>query len=278
MPVIPLCMRRVFLAALAIALFAAGREAAAQSQVFVFEEGVAGFNGFQDTTIFSESDNSGGGTDGIFSGTIQNLTFGGDKQNRRALIRVDLNTIPSNWVVQDVTLQLTVERSGGNFGDIDYTLHRATRTWGEGAVVGLSTGGYGAPANTNDATWTSNLYNVSAWTAPGGDFDPTPSATAAAGVAGSVATWSSPAMVADVQAWVNHTADNHGWIVVSSIEGVQQRVKKFYSSEAAAFRPVLTVTAAPPAVPNRGFVRIGLIVLLAGAGAAALMRPRRTAF
>ena len=265
-------MLRIPAALMLAALCLLSGPAAAQSQVFVFEEGVSGFSGFEDTTIFSDVDNSGGGTDGIFSGTILNLTFGGDTRHRRALIRVDLTGIPPGYVVEDVSLQMTVEMSGGNFGDIDYTLHRVTDTWGEGTVVGPSAGGFGAPADNGDATWNSNRHNISAWITPGADFIAAPSATAAAGVAGTDVTWNAPGMIADVQAWVNSPSANHGWIVISSIEGVRQRIKKFHSSEAVAFRPVLTVTASPPTVPNRPILWVCLLLVLGGLGTIGVRR------
>jgi hypothetical protein len=54
-------------------------------------------------------------------------------------------------------------------------------------------------------------------------------------------TWSDAGMIGDVQAWINTPETNFGWIVISTIEGEQQRVKKFHSSEATAFRPVVTI-------------------------------------
>lgn len=257
-----------FVLALIVFAVALPTLAAAQAQVFTFEQGVSGFTGFDDTTIFSEFDNSGGGTDGIFSGTINQLTFGGDTRHRRALIRIDLSSIPSGWTVNSVSLQMTVELSGGNFGDIDYSLHRVLKTWGEGVVVGPSAGGFGGPAQSGDATWQANRYLVSAWDNAGGDFEPIASATAAAGTAGSNVTWSDPGMVADVQRWVDIPLQNKGWIVISALEGTQQRVKKFHSSEAAQFRPVLTVVATPPALGVPGRIAeylVGATLLLVGA-------------
>lgn len=63
-------------------------DAGAQSQVFTFEQGVSGYMGFDDTTIFSESENAGGGTAGIFSGTILNLDFDGKPFKPRRSSRV----------------------------------------------------------------------------------------------------------------------------------------------------------------------------------------------
>lgn len=220
--------------------------AQAQSTIFTFEQGPSGYTGYDDTTIFSESENSGGGTAGIFSGTIQNLDFGGNKQHRRALLRADLTSIPANWIVEDVSLTLTVQASGGNFGDIDHSLHRVTDSWGEGTVVGPSGGGFGAVAQTGDATWLSSQHNTTLWTDPGGDFIAAPSATAAAGTADTIVTWTSAGMINDVQQWVNAPLSNDGWLILSALEGTRQRIKKFYSSESGTSRPQLQITARPP--------------------------------
>jgi len=212
---------------------------AALALTVVFEQGLDGYEGIADTSIFSElPDNGGGGTDGIFSGTTLQL---GD---RRALIRVDLSEIPPGSTVVAAQLELAVSMSGGNFGDIAYSLHRVTRGWGAGTEVGPVEGGFGAPADTGSATWDAARHGVELWDLMGGDYLPTPSATGVAGPVGTVASWSGPGLVADVQAWVDDPSANFGWILVSGIEGEQQRVKKFHSSEAEAERPRLTVVIA----------------------------------
>jgi hypothetical protein len=206
----------------------------------VFEQGVNGFAGFADTSIFSENAYSGGASDGIFSGTNAQLN------HRRALLRIDLSSIPQGSIITEAALSLTVERSGENFGDLPFTLHRVTRAWGAGAVEGIFQGGFGAPANAGDATWPAARHQQEAWTTPGGDFVALPSAQADAGRAGLAATWDGPGVVADVQSWVDEPETNFGWILISTREGESQRVKKFYSSEARRGRPRLTLTIQPP--------------------------------
>lgn len=220
-----------------------------EPETFIFEQGLDGYTGFDDTTIFSESEFSGGATRGIYSGTILNLAFDGSRQHRRALMRADLSSIPTNWIVEEVSLRLTVRASGGNFGDIDYHLHRLNGSWGEGEVVGLSEGGFGAPAMDGDATWLSQRHNQSLWATPGGDFVPLPSATAPAGRMDVSTTWSSPELVDDVQAWVATPSSNDGWIIIGELEGTRQRVKRFYSSESDSNRPHLIIVARAPDQP-----------------------------
>jgi len=208
---------------------------------YIFEEGVNGCDCFEDTSIFSESDNTGGGTDGIFSGTNAQLN------TRRALLKVDLSSIPPGTAITSAELTLSVEMSGGSYPAIPYSLHAVTRTWSEGVVVGGSFGGYGGPSSPGDTTWTEARKGEEAWSSPGGDFAAEASATANAGYAGQTAIWSGPGLTADVQRWIDHPAENHGWIILSGLEGTRQRVKRFRSSESDGARPRLTITVAPTA-------------------------------
>lgn len=202
----------------------------------VFEQGVEGFEGFEDTTIYEESDNAGGGYDGIFSGAIRTGFL------RRGLIRVDLSSLPAGTVVRGVDLEMTVDMTGGNFGDIEYGLYSVSKEWGEGdAFQEGDTGGQGTEAADGDATWTSNHHNVEMWDMAGGDFAENPSALALAGQVDDLVIWGSQDMVDDVQAWIDNPQANFGWIIVSSIEATSQRVKRFYSSESAISPPRLTL-------------------------------------
>ncbi len=235
--------------------------ASAPAETYRFEQGADGYAGFRDTTLFQDlPSNAGGGIDGIFSGTIRTSFL------RRALISVDLSSIPADAVVTSARLEMVVERSGGNFGDIAYGLHRLQRAWGEGeALIPNDPGGLGAPAVPGDATWGDAFFTQESWTTPGGDFEATASATANAGQQGSTAIWESPGLTADLQAWVSNPEANFGWAIITPDEGIIQRVKKFSSSEALANRPVLIVeTQDPPsteeAIPWSLWLLIFLLV------------------
>ncbi len=216
--------------------------AGATAETYRFEQGADGYAGFRDTTLFQDlTSNAGGGIDGIFSGTIRTSFL------RRALISADLSSIPTDAVVTSVRLEMVVERSGGNFGDITYGLHRLQRAWGEGeALIPSDPGGLGAPAAAGDATWGDAFFTQESWTTPGGDFEPAASATADAGQQGATVIWEGSGLTADVQAWVSNPESNFGWIIITPDEGIIQRVKKFSSSEALANRPVLIVETQDP--------------------------------
>ncbi|MCF6283633.1 MAG: DNRLRE domain-containing protein [Candidatus Hydrogenedentes bacterium] len=209
----------------------------AGTETFVFEQGLGGYEGFRDTTLFEDLvNNAGGGIDGLFSGTIRTGFL------RRALLKVDLSNIPQDAVLTSVRLEMFVERSGGNFGDVSYGLHRVTSPWGEGiAAIPGHPGGVGTAAAEGDATWNESFFMQSAWTTPGGDFLVAASATGLAGQQGATIAWEGQGLVADVQAWLNNPDANYGWAILATEEGVPQRTKKFSSSEASTNRPRLIV-------------------------------------
>ncbi len=167
---------------------------------------------------------------------------------RRALIRFDVaGAIPAGSTVNSVTLSLNCAMS--LVGDVPVSLHGVLADWGEGASMSIAMGGGGgAPAEPGDATWLHTFYSAQTWTTPGGDFDPTPSATRVVGGVGPY-TWGSTAeMVADVQSWLDTPATNYGWMVRGD-ESTTTTARRFDTREQLIVeqRPVLTVDFTPPA-------------------------------
>jgi hypothetical protein len=79
---------------------------------------------------------------------------------------------------------------------------------------------------------------------PGGDFQPTASASTQVGSTG-LYQWSSEQMTADVQAWVNDGATNFGWILVGD-ESASKTAKRFDTKESdSGIKPVLTIEFTP---------------------------------
>jgi hypothetical protein len=208
-----------------------------QTSTLVFEQGVDGFEGFADTSIYEDLvNNAGGDFDGIIVGTTANDDL------RRGLLKIDLSSIAPGTVVVSATLQLTVDLSPpGDRDETDYDLHLVTSDWGEGETGDFTPGGQGAPAVAGDATWNANFHEQSQWTTPGGDFVAEASATAPIGGAEFVGEWASEALADDVQQWIDTPSSNFGWAILSAIEGTTQRAKRFHSSEADANGPRLTV-------------------------------------
>src|SRR5262249_52310196 len=154
---------------------------------------------------------------------------------------------------------------GGDFtqgytGPIPISLDRILTNWGAGSSgAGMGNGGsvapgtggppggsggasHGFPATPGDATWTYALYNTSTWTAPGGDYVTTPSATQSANINPQYVTWSSAGLVSDVQGWVTNPTTNFGWMIVGD-ETTNGTSRLFVSSESphTAYRPALTI-------------------------------------
>jgi len=165
---------------------------------------------------------------------------------RRATLRFNVAgaPIPPGATIDSVRLTLYMSRS--NSGGAIVSLHRLTTGWGEQGSDAAAAEGQGGLAAPGDATWLYTFYNTSQWTSPGGDFDPTPSASAMVLTAGPYVWKSTPAMVADVQAWRDAPARNFGWIVIGDETG-PITTKRFDSRENAVAenRPKLTVYFTP---------------------------------
>ena len=187
-----------------------------------------------DTTLYRENDNSNGAGEHVFAG----LTNGG--QERRALLRFDLEAMAAGTIVTQVELTLSLSRTSS--GAVRLSLYRLAHDWGEAGSDAPANEGRGAPAVTGDATWNHASFNTEPWTAPGGDFVAPPSATTSVSQIGPY-TSSGAGLVADVQAWVDGDAPNYGWILLAD-EPSQPSAKRFDSRESAS-PPSLAVTFEP---------------------------------
>ena len=163
---------------------------------------------------------------------------------RRALIHFDLGAIPRGSTIDSVTL--TLEMNMTIVGAQVFDLHRVIADWGEGASDAPGMEGAGGDPMQGDATWLNAFYPDCAWQSPGGDFDPIPSASAVIGGLANVYTFTDPAMAADLQAWLDGTQPNHGWLIKHTDE-VSISAKRFSTRENAivASRPYITVDFTP---------------------------------
>ncbi|MFN9124824.1 MAG: DNRLRE domain-containing protein [bacterium] len=162
---------------------------------------------------------------------------------RRGALRFNLTSIPAGSTITSVSLKLYCSAAGANTAQT-ISIRKMNASWGEGTSVAF--GGGGAPSTTGDVTWVHRFYPSTPWSAVGGQFSSTVSASRSVGGQGTY-TWNSTAqLVADVQGWVNQPTTNFGWLVQGN-EVTLQSVKRFDSREAgAATRPQLTVVYTPP--------------------------------
>lgn len=217
----------------------------------------------RDNTLF---ENSVGATS---NGAGQHLFAGQTMfdETRRALLKFDVAAaVPAGATVTSVTLRLHMSRTAAASEIVG--IHPVARDWGEAGSDAPAEEGGGTSAEPGDATWLHAFYDHALWTQPGGDFAPASSAELVVVGNGFYSWGSTPALVADVQTWLDTPALNHGWMLRGN-EDLPFTAKRFDSREHpdANVRPALKIEYTPIPEPAT------LAVLLPGA-ALALSRRR----
>ena len=177
-----------------------------------------------------------------FSGDIANgsgrgFFVGRNNSNiiTRSLLRFDVaSAVPAGSTIESVSLTLYCSRTIAPPTDV--SLHRALGSWDEGPSDPSGNEGSGAPAQSGDVTWLYRDFTFPgpgspAWTNPGGDFEPTASATTVVMGEAVFYTWASPGLAADVQAWVDGTRPNDGWLLMGEEGGSGGTSKRFSSKD-----------------------------------------------
>jgi type II secretory pathway pseudopilin PulG len=142
---------------------------------------------------------------------------------RRALIRFDLSSIPAGATISSARVYMHEYTTFGFTRTIGF--YRLTRNWTDSGV-----------------TWNSAQSGVP-WTTAGGDAIGSPTATATLTWDG-VLGWNSWNVTSDVQAFVNGTQTNNGWLIRDTSEDSSQNYWFFHSrqSPTSSLRPYLNVT------------------------------------
>lgn len=176
---------------------------------------------------------------------------------RRGLMRFDVaSLVPKGATILSARLEVQCVMTVS--GNHTVTLRRVTEDWGEG--TSFSSGGAGVPATPGDATWLHRFWPDVLWSTPGGSFVPQVSASTVIGGTGPYAWSSTPAMVADVQAWLDLPESNFGWMIRGN-ESVPQSVKALGSHENQVIsqRPRLVIEYEPPFTPQPDIDGDGLV-------------------
>jgi len=204
----------------------------------------------RDNTLYQD-------TSGVFSNGAGDHVFVGNSnqqpgfQRKRALVRFDVaSAVPPGSVVNSVTLLFNLSRTRD--GDPQMVqVHRLTADWGEAGSHAPGSEGGGTGAQSGDATWFHRFTPTQTWNTPGGDFAAAPSASVTMAAAGPVTIASTPALVSDVQAFVDAASTNFGWILIGD-ESTSQTAKRLDSHDngSAANRPMLIVDFTPPVPPG----------------------------
>jgi hypothetical protein len=257
--------RRGCLAAAAAAV--AGRAAAQDAATTTVLQASA------DATIFADQ---GGATtyDAVADGSGPNLWTSVIAAGviRRSLLRFDTSAVPPGAQVVQVQVEAFAIRLRAAQ---TLSLHRLLAAWGEGPSNG-GDAGVGAPAQPGDSTWSHRFWPGQLWGQRGGDFVATPSAAIqAAGWPAPLVWTSTPQLLADVQAWVDQPAGNHGWIMIGDDTGEQNagRLASRNSSDVGS-RPKLRVSWLAPSADAQVPLPPWTLALLGAGAAAALLRRR----
>jgi len=208
-------------------------------------------NPVADTAMMSLSpDNNFGRLPHIPAGALAN----NPGEVARALFRFDVAAaVPAGAVITAVSLRVQVSKEAiGGTADTA-GLHRLLVDWAEGTKTALTLGSAATPGDSN---WIWREMPNTQWGAPGGqagvDFTAAASSSVVWDGVGAYTFPSSPALVADVQAWMDNPAANHGWLVKSAAE-TGRTAKRIVSRESpvASQRPQLTIefTLPPAAAP-----------------------------
>ena len=165
---------------------------------------------------------------------------GGRRQGgrTRGLLLFDIaGNIPAGATITSAALSLSVVAvpNGGVASAFD--LHRVLSGWGEGN--GSDHGG--SPGGANQATWSNRLGSGTPWTAPGGDFSPTVSASRAISGVGAYSFSSTASTVSDVQGWLDTPVSDFGWLLQSQSEVTPTSIRRFGNRTDAANKPALTI-------------------------------------
>jgi hypothetical protein len=161
----------------------------------------------RDNTLYEnlQGSVSNGAGQHFFAGT----TATGGKRRGVVAFTIPASVTPGTTVDSAVVVLFMSKTRPGTSA---VALHRLLADWGEGTSDAPLEEGGGTASTPGDATWIHRSFNTQLWAAAGGDFAATASATTQVGDVGFY-TWSSPALLADVQAWVDAPATNFGWLV-----------------------------------------------------------------
>ncbi len=158
-----------------------------------------------DNSIFEEGELSNGAGLYLFTG----VTSVGNK--RRAMVKFDLSEVIPEGVPADSAFLILVPSLVKTAGTT-VTLYRLNTFWGEGSSDAEGAEGKGAPATTEDATWTKAVFGGDPWVKPGGDYDLEPVANTTVSL-GTNALFRSPLLTLLVNSWIADASNNHGVIV-----------------------------------------------------------------
>jgi hypothetical protein len=163
----------------------------------------------------------------------------------RALLRFNLEAIPTNAVIQLAQLSVTDVSRQGAQAPASFGLHRVLRPWTEGTNFGFG-------IQPGEVSWNSARHGQTAWESPGasGPSDAVATTSGAAGSGGvSLNFVSTPGLVADLQHWLVQPQSNFGWLLYTDQENTPRSARRLAAREHPVSPPRLTVHYVVPTPP-----------------------------
>ncbi|MCY7361185.1 MAG: hypothetical protein LH629_03820 [Ignavibacteria bacterium] len=179
---------------------------------------------------------------GLISNSRGKYMFSGKSTSglkRRAVINFQtIEFIPPCSKILSVKVKL--HSSGPVTANKTIQLKKLNKFCGEGTSDAPGTEENGTASTLYDGTWKHTYYNTDLWTAPGGDYSGTVSASTTVGGTGYY-YWSSPQLISDVESW-SDLSQNFGWIILGD-ESTSNSYKRFHTKESdtAEYYPELIV-------------------------------------
>lgn len=148
-------------------------------------------------------------------------------KKRRGIVKFDVSDIPVGASIISANLVLT--KTGGTNASTPVSIHRVLSNWQENAG--------GCAGNTLAPNWNQNQAGIN-WNTPGGHFDNTSAASTNVASNGNY-TWN---IVSLVEQWVNTPAANHGLLIKTVNESINDEFKWASSEEGDnTKRPTLNI-------------------------------------
>ncbi|MGH7457055.1 MAG: DNRLRE domain-containing protein, partial [bacterium] len=218
--------------------------AAPAQQLFIFQQGGAGYNGGSDTHILVNKPNNNTGGESLLEASGN----GGASDAKHALIRFELSSLSLALKIDSAWVALFFAQTRTPLGgDKTLGIFRINRSWGEGSGDDAS-GFDGQPAQTGEANWLYALANTSAWSVAGANGIPRDREARAESEktfspANLQTGWKEWPITKLAQFWIAHPDSNFGFTLRETNVSAQTGIIDFASSEHpdSTLRPALFV-------------------------------------
>jgi hypothetical protein len=157
-------------------------------------------------------------------GTNVNLLDGRSGNTyQKALIQFDLSSIPSGSTIESATLQLYATATGNQQDTVN--IYRLRRSWNETQVTWVKSDTATSLGSVGAANTSSDFVNTIIASTP---------------INGGTGVWYSWTVTNEVDAFVNHSVTNNGWLLYPTSPTGQEQTT--FSSREGSFIPKLVVT------------------------------------